>query len=187
MAHKDQLLLLKSKETENEKSTFERFEQELKNTIFGVTFIMLKTEQESTWQLYLILFIQACQLFSLVFNPNINFPWKGYAVDTYFQGFLQVFQIAYWATFVDWGSYLLIFYSAVFVVVLIVIDIIYAVYSFSNKKITIMWPLRLLRFSLGFLVTVLYMPFICKSSFVFSAINNNASRSFLIHHAMPAY
>jgi len=161
MAHKDQLLLLKSKEADVEKSAFEHFEQELKNTIFGVTFLMLKSEQESTWQVYVILIIEACQLFALVFNPNINFPWKGYDVDTYFQGFLQVFQIVYWAKYVDWVPYLIIFYSAVFVIFLIVIDILYAIYSFSSKKIAIMWPLRILRIVLGFLVTFLFMPFIC--------------------------
>ncbi len=162
MAHKDQISMLKVKDADAEKSAFERLEHELKDTIFGITFIMLKTEQESSWQLYGIKLVQACQLFSLVFNPNVNFPWHGYNVTTYFQSFLQVFQIAYWCTFVSWVSYLVIFYAAVSIVALIVIDIIYAVYMFANKQVAVMWPLRLLRHALAFLVTVLFMPFVCK-------------------------
>ena len=180
MAHKDQMMMLKVKDNEAEKSTFERFEQELKNTIFGVTFIMLKTEQESTWQLVVMMFIQACQLFSLVFNPSINFPWRGYTVTTYFQNFLQVFQIAYWCTFVEWVPYLIIFYAAVFIVILIIIDILYAVYTFTNKKIAAMWPLRLLRYALFFLVTILFMPFVC-----IPPLPHPPFRSILVRDAVP--
>ncbi len=168
MAHKDQIMMLKAKDTESERSAFERFEHELKNTIFGVTFIMLKTELESTWQLLAILFIQACQLFSLVFNPSVDFPWRGYIVSTYFQDFLQAFQIAYWCTFIKWVPYLIIFYTAIGIVVLIVIDIFYAVYTFTNKKIAAMWPLRLLRYALFLLVTIFFMPFACIPILMFT-------------------
>ena len=182
MAHKDQIMMLKAKDSESDKSTFERFEQEVKNTVFGITFLMLKSEQDSTLQLLIIRFVQACQLFSLVFNPGINFPWRGYAVYTYFQGFLQVFQIAYWCTFVEWAPYLIIFYSAVGIVILIVIDIFYAVYTFTHKKIAVMWPLRLLRYTLALLVTVLFMPFVSNSRE--TDINRGFIRPAPLHYAV---
>ena len=160
MANKDQLMLLKTKDVDADKTAFEKFEQEVKSIIFGIMFLMLKTEQESLLKLLIILIVQAIQLFSLVFNPYINFPWRGYIVTDYFQGFLQVFQIAYWCTFLNWVSYLIIYYTGVGIVALIVLDIIYAAYTVSNKKITVMWPIRILRNLFGLLTSVLYMPLI---------------------------
>ena len=161
MAHNSQLLRLKGNEPEVEISTFERFETELKNTMFGMTFLMLKNEDDSFVKLYIIIFIQACQLFSLVFNPNISFPWKGHSVETGFEKVLQTFQIIYWIQYTNWSVYLIIFYC-VFALVLLSIAIVgYSIYSISNKHMTIIWFLRILHYAESYFISVLFMPFLC--------------------------
>lgn len=147
-----------------EVSGFERFEAELKSTVYGVTYLMLKQEQESSLQLLAVFFIQACQLLSLVFHAKINFPWKGYMVETAFKNFFKTFQIVYWLEHASWTVFLIVFYITFGIVMIVCADIGYSSYRVSSRKVAIMWPLRFLRLALEFLNTVFFMPVICKCS-----------------------
>ena len=62
---------------DNEKSAFERFEIGLKNTIFGVLFVLLKDEEMSIYGSFLIAFIQFIQILMFPFHPEVNnlFPY----------------------------------------------------------------------------------------------------------------
>ena len=161
MAHKDQFSLMKAKDPEAEITGLEKFEAELKNIIYGMSYLMLKQEQESTLQLFAIFFIQACQLLSLVFNASINYPWKGYMVETGFKSFFKTFQIVYWLEYSSWTVFLIVFYIAVGIIAIVCINIGYSGYRITNKKTAVMWPLRLLRFALEYLSTIFFMPFNC--------------------------
>ena len=46
--------------------------------------------------------------------------------------------------------YLIAFYICVIIVLITVIDIIYIAVSFSNNKLSLTWPIQLLRIILGF-------------------------------------
>ena len=70
MAQKDQLLHMKNKEEEAEKSAFERFEEELKETIFGVLFLMLKDEELGFWKQIIFMLVSELQVIGLIFNPD---------------------------------------------------------------------------------------------------------------------
>jgi hypothetical protein len=55
-----------------EKTPFEKFEENLKNSIFGVLFVLLKEEEGSVYlELVLILF-ELLQLMVYPFNKNVN-------------------------------------------------------------------------------------------------------------------
>ncbi len=55
-----------------EKTTFEKFEDNLKNSIFGVLFVLLKEEDGSVYlELVLILF-ELLQLMVYPFNENVR-------------------------------------------------------------------------------------------------------------------
>ena len=132
-----------------------------------MTFLMLKNEDDSVWKLYATMFIQCCQLLSLVFNPNITFPWKGHSVETAFEKIFQSFQIVYWIQYTDWTTFLVIFYCTFALVIFSFFIAGYSIYNISNKHTTILWPLKLLRLATGFYLTILHMPIICNLSYIF--------------------
>ena len=55
----------------NEKSAFERFESDLKNSIFGVLFILLKDEETSIYGSFLIGLIQVLQILLFPFHSEV--------------------------------------------------------------------------------------------------------------------
>jgi hypothetical protein len=55
--------------------------------------------------------------------------------------------------------YKIVFYLCVILVLLVVINIAYVSYSFSRNRVDSVWPLKILRSVVSFIVTVLFMPF----------------------------
>ncbi len=55
--------------------------------------------------------------------------------------------------------YKIAFYLCVCLVFLVVINIAYVSYSFSRNRFDSVWPLKILRSVVSFIVTVLFMPF----------------------------
>lgn len=54
--------------------------------------------------------------------------------------------------------YIITFYLCVCLVILVIINITYVSYSFSQNRFGAVWPLRVLRSVVSFIVTVLFMP-----------------------------
>ena len=164
MAQKDQMMLMKAKDAEAERSTLEKLEQDFKSVVYGTIFLMLKNEDEWLALHLFVLIVGGIQQFSLVFNPDIDFPWKGYSVSTIFEIIIQVFQFSYWFKYLNWTPFVIVFYSGIFIIIIVVLDIIFISYSISKKKSSIRWPLVVLRVAFSLFVTVLYIPLLCKSS-----------------------
>ena len=160
MAQKDQLMHMKSKEDEAEKTAFERFEQELKQTVFGVLFLILKDEETTFWKVISLMVVCELQILVLIFSQVINFPWKGSGFAVYFKGFFHLFLVSYWCSLLNWVAYLIIFYAGVFLLMIVVVNVAYSAYLFSHKQFTVMWPFHILRTACGLCITVLFYPFI---------------------------
>ena len=56
---------------DNEKSTFERFESELKNTIFSVLFVLLKEDDMNIWWSFVITLIEFFQILIFPFHGQV--------------------------------------------------------------------------------------------------------------------
>ena len=181
MAQRDQLLHMKNKEEEAEKSAFERFEEELKDTIFGVLFLMLKDEEMGYWKQIAFMIVSELQVIGLIFNPIINFPWKASDFGYYFEGFLQLFHFLHWCTLLSWSAYLIIFYIAIFLLLVLILNIIYVSYSFSHKQTTMRWALHFLSASCGFSISILYFPFLGMF------LKLNANRTFCLNVPMHKF
>eukprot|EP00826_Nyctotherus_ovalis_P044688 TRINITY_DN4843_c0_g7_i2.p1 TRINITY_DN4843_c0_g7~~TRINITY_DN4843_c0_g7_i2.p1 ORF type:complete len:362 (+),score=87.29 TRINITY_DN4843_c0_g7_i2:53-1087(+) len=160
MAQKNHLLNIKNKDEDAEKSAFERFEQELKQNIFGIMSLALKEEESTFWKAIVFMVVSEIQVLSLVFSRDINFPWKNDDFATYFKVVFHVFLITYWCSLLDWTSYLIIFYVGVGFLFISALNLIYASYLFSSKQFTIMWPFHALQINFNLAITVLFYPFI---------------------------
>lgn len=56
---------------DGDKSAFEKFEIELKNTVFGVLFVLLKEEEGSIWISSLFVFIEFFQILGFTFSAEV--------------------------------------------------------------------------------------------------------------------
>ena len=160
MAQKNHMVNIKNKDEDSEKTSFERFEEELKQNIFGILSLVLKDEESTFLKIIILMVVSEIQLLSTIFNRTTNFPWKNDDFADYFKAFFHVFLITYWCSLLNWTAYLAIFYIAIGILFLIIFNILYASYLFSSKQFTVMWPYHILQveFSLG--TTVLFYPFI---------------------------
>lgn len=78
----------------------------------------------------------------------------------YFEWFFNIFQFDTLYSFVDYTTFLVIFYAGILLVILVIVDIIYVSYSFQQKKFKYVWPLKVLRSVCSLLVTVLFLNFL---------------------------
>jgi len=160
MAQRNQLLNFKNKDEDEEKRAFERFEQDLKQNIFGIISLTLKETESSVWKVIALMIISEIQVLSMIFSKDINYPWKNDSFATYFKGFFNVFTLTYWCSLLNHTSYLTIFYIAAGILFISVLNLIYASYLFSSKQFTIMWPFHALYINFSLAITILYYPFI---------------------------
>jgi len=152
--------MAKFKDQDSDLTSFEKFEKELKSIIFGVLFVMLKDDEDSLLASICLNVGDGIQNMILVFNNNVDFPWRNETFVTYFIFGLSLLQIEFWSSKLTWYSYLAVFYFFILIVFLVIIDIIYIGYSFSVKRFAVMWPLYVLRSTCSLFVTVLFMPLI---------------------------
>jgi len=57
----------------NEKTSFEKLEEHLKSSIFGVLYILLKNQSFSIWAEIIFVIIQLLQFMAYTFRPMVNF------------------------------------------------------------------------------------------------------------------
>ncbi|MDR3548610.1 MAG: hypothetical protein P4M11_10175 [Candidatus Pacebacteria bacterium] len=72
--------------------------------------------------------------------------------------FLNIFQVNYYLGFFNWIVYVGLFYLAIMLVALTIVDIVYVSYAISKKKFSYLWPIRALRSVCGLFVTALFLP-----------------------------
>ena len=66
--------------------------------------------------------------------------------------------ISYIENALSWPAYLTGFYVCLVLIVLVIVNIFYVSYSFSRKKVSVIWPVKLLRGVAGLVVTVGFLP-----------------------------
>lgn len=80
----------------------------------------------------------------------------------YWEWAFNIIQIDTLFNYIDYTTFVVIFYVAILMVILVIIDIFYVSYSFQQKKFKYVWPLKLLRTFCGLLVTVFFLNFLGK-------------------------
>ena len=91
-------------------------------------------------------------------------------VVQYFAQFLSTFRIVYWLERLSWDVYIIIFYICVFLVFVIIIDFLYVAISYRHKKFSFTQPVQILKIACLLIVTVLFIPIVCKMTPVDSIV-----------------
>lgn len=150
--------MAKYKEQDEDLTAFERFEKEVKSTVFDVLFVMLKEGEDSFVYNTILNIADGFQTLGLIYTFQMNYPWYTDTFTVYFISAIQFLQLTYWCTLLSWTAFVAVFYCVVGIVFLAMCDIAFIAYSFSIKRINVMWPLHLLRNCVTIFVTVFFMP-----------------------------
>ena len=142
-----------------EKSKFEIIEEKIKTTIFGVLNILLEFDDDSFFAEVMSLLNETCQFLYYAFYEPMAYLWKNDTLFNAISGTLAYFQTVVF--FNDTQLYIVFFYLIILLIVLVIADIFYVSYILSSKnKSGAVWPMRLLRSVVTFIVTVMFNPMV---------------------------
>ena len=147
-----------------EKTKFEIIEEKVKKTLFGVLNILLKFEDDDFSDEVIDLLNETCQFLYYPFYDPMGYLWKkgDSNLDILFSSiskFLSYFQTVVF--FNNTELYIVFFYIMMAVVLGVVVDVGYVAYIISSKnKSGAVWPMRLLRSVVSYIVTVLFNPMV---------------------------
>ena len=142
-----------------EKTRFEIIEEKVKKTLFGVLNILLKFEDDDFSDEVIDLLNETCQFLYYPFYDPMGYLWKKEALFSGISKFLSYFQTVVF--FNNTELYIVFFYILMAVVLGVVVDVGYVAYIISSKnKSGAVWPMRLLRSVVSYIVTVLFNPMV---------------------------
>ena len=142
-----------------EKTRFEIVEEKVKKTLFGVLNILLKFEDDDFSDEIIDLLNETCQFLYYPFYDPMGYLWKKEILFSSISKFLSYFQTVVF--FNNTELYILFFYIMMAVVLGVVVDVGYVAYIISSKnKSGAVWPMRLLRSVVSYIVTVLFNPMV---------------------------
>ncbi|EGR30164.1 PAS domain S-box family protein [Ichthyophthirius multifiliis] len=98
------------------------------------------------------------QMHSFPFNDKIKHIWKATSFLEVVFAFFGLFDLKNYMPRINFDLYIVNVYSLNFLILLIIIDILYVSYSFSQNKFGITWPLKILSSVASLFVTVLFLP-----------------------------
>ena len=142
-----------------EKTRFEIIEEKVKKTLFGVLNILLKFEDDDFSDEVIDLLNETCQFLYYPFYDPMGYLWKKQTLFSGISKFLSYFQTVVF--FNNTELYIVVFYLLLAVVLGVVVDVGYVAYIISSKnKSGAVWPMRLLRSVVSYIVTVLFNPMV---------------------------
>ncbi|EAR82219.2 PAS domain S-box protein (macronuclear) [Tetrahymena thermophila SB210] len=142
----------------HEESSLESFFLKIKNISFQVLSVLLKNEEEEVLMVFIMTGVDYMQMHSFPFHAKLQHVWKA---TTFLQIIFQlfnVFHIKNYMPHINFVTYIIGIYFLDFIILLIILDILYVSYSFSQKKFSITWPLKILNQVTSYFVTVFFLP-----------------------------
>ena len=98
------------------------------------------------------------QMHSFPFHTKLTHVWKASTFLEMIFNLFNVFNLNNYMPGINFNTYIAGVYILDFVILLIILDIVYVSYSFSQKKFSITWPLKILNQVTSYFVTVLFIP-----------------------------
>lgn len=134
--------------------------QKIKISIFLVLDLLRNNEEEEETG-FLFYFTNALDYFQMhqfPFYVTIFYLWKQDAFMESINIAQNLFQISNYIPNLSYESLLVTVYILLFLILLIIVDIMYVSYSFSQQRFRAMWPVIALRHVISLVVTVLFLP-----------------------------
>jgi hypothetical protein len=158
---------------DSELGAFEKFEQELKNTIFGVLFVLLKEQEISIYTTLILAIIQFIQLLIFPFHETINETWNSEKVVKVLHSIVNYFNIVTYLDSTSYDLYVTFFYIGIAILGFAIVNVVYVNYAFSRKKFSFNWPIMILKYIATLFVTILYLPFLDYFISIVACVKDN--------------
>jgi len=162
---------------DSELGAFEKFEQELKNTIFGVLFVLLKEQEISIYTTLILALIQWIQLLIFPFHDTIKDTWNSPKVVKVLHSIVNYFNIVTYLDSTSYDLYVTFFYIGIAILGFSIINIVYVNYAFSRKKFSFNWPIMILKYIATLFVTILYLPFLDYFISIVACVKDNGGNN----------
>jgi len=144
---------------DNEQGTLEKLEVEMKNTIFGVLFVLLKEREVSIYIWVVISVIQFLQIIVFPFHPTIASVWLADDISDVLYQIFGYFDIVTYMKDTNYSLYITFFYIGLAVVALVYAMSFYVSFLFNRKKAVFSWPVVILKNVLLLFTTIFFLPF----------------------------
>lgn len=144
---------------DNEQGTLEKLEIEVKNTIFGVLFVLLKEREVSIYIWFLISIIQFVQIIVFPFHPTIASVWLADDISDVLYQIFGYLDIVTYIKDTNYNLYITFFYIGLVVVALVFMMSLYVSYIYNRKKAVFSWPVVVLKNILLLFTTIFFLPF----------------------------
>ena len=142
-----------------EKTGFEKFSADLKDSVFQVLYLILKEEDSSLIVFLISTGADYMQMAAFAFDNNISSVWKAADFLTIIFNVFNFFQIGtYFQSAFTYPSFLVSFYLCIAAIVLMFINIAYVSIAFSKKRVSSIWPIMVLRSVTSLFFTVFFIP-----------------------------
>jgi len=161
---------------DSEQNTFQRLENDLKNTIFGVNFILLKGQEISIYTAFVLYIIQFLQITVFAFHNTVRDIWNADDITEVVRDIFGYFNIVTYLEKSNWDLYITFFYIGVVVLALAIIDAFYISYSYTRKKMSFAWPVVLLRNIMLLFSTIFFLPFLQYFLSVLHCVDYNGTK-----------
>ncbi|KAL4426723.1 hypothetical protein ABPG74_006095 [Tetrahymena malaccensis] len=141
-----------------EKTGLEAILEDLKLVTYNTLYVLLKKEEpESVYSLIYATFADYIQMLNFPFNQGIGLAWNA---DSFMNWLFNVFNFFQLTNYMPITYFMFVFslYLVNAAILIVVIDIFYVSYKISKKKLTVTWPLDILRLLAQYFFTVLFLP-----------------------------
>jgi hypothetical protein len=118
---------------------------------------------------------------SFPFNNKIIYIWKADSFLTNILNFVNVFSLSTYVPNLSYFTLLVSVYVCLGAILLIILNIFYVSYSFSQNKFKFMWPVYLLRSVAYYFVTVLFLPITETLTSILSCYNEPTTNDYVIY------
>ncbi len=141
-------------------------ENRVKDSIFGVLYVLLKEENHSqshsSLTHFILYFLEFMEFMIFSFQPRMKPLWYHEEITNVVSRFFYIPNILFYVTDKSQYVYLTVFYSFIVLVTIVIANIFFVYYSFRRQYFTVTWPLYVLKSIARIICTVLFVPFLGK-------------------------
>ena len=150
------------------------FYKKVKESVFGIIYVLLKEKTEEGGILDPILeFSEFAEFMEFPFHQNVKSIWFNDKITDYMYNYLEYLSIVKYFEGRPNYIYLTGYYISLLSITMILFNIAYVSYSFNRKYFTVTWPLYILKTVAKVFLTALFNPLLELTLSIFVCEKND--------------
>lgn len=138
----------------------DKLQQNIKESFFGVFYILLKDDTPSYGLHMLLITFNLIQLVIFTFEKGVADSWNNKAITDQIFNVVTKLDIVYYIDPTSINTYLIVFYLCLFLLILMLINFIYVYLLFSRSIFTLSWPVYTLKYTIRVFSSMFFIPYL---------------------------